>query len=371
MPTVNIKLPPELRSASLEDRQQVIDQLRKALDIPLPIDPKDKVEGRSMWESSDDPLITKLEDDFYSELDEVAQEALAEVIALLDLPVDNLQKAKGDKNRIVDWINKIRRKSSALKKIFKRGSNDSASMIKKIDDLLRYKFKLLDKLAEKYIVRSSLVGHLRSKVNEALDISMIDKLPDTLKMAIKEPFPMEIWDQQEQIEIVSLSPLEISSMEHAILSAADKVTQIADNHRAGVKQIVIQSLKERWGVNKLSQALFDVYSDQNRDWRRVAITELAMATNDAYIASLKQGDVVRVANVPGSCKHCQKILEGKTFIVSESPEADGNTHVWAGKSNVGRKAADWWACAPLHPNCRHRWIKVYNRRGGENSEKNR
>ncbi|URJ36599.1 hypothetical protein MF625_001018 [Paenibacillus polymyxa] len=360
MSKLKIKLPAEVRTLPLQDKQQIVKSLSQTLGIPEP--PAVKPQGgRSMWDPSDDPLIAKLEDNFYVELDAVAQEVIAETIVLLGLPIDDIQKSVNGKNAIVEWVKKLRDKRGLFKKVIDR-LKDSFAVIRKTDDIIRSKYKALDKLAEKYIVRSALLGRLRieaEKANLVLTASIISKLPDTIKAAKKAPFPFEIWDGEGdgQEEFISLSPLEISSMEHSVLQAAEKIKQISDNHRAGIKQLIIQSQKERWGANKLSQALFDVYGDQNRDWRRVAITELAMSTNDAFLAGCEEGDIVQVATVPGACKHCQRLLEGRTFIVSKEP-GNGDTHVWPGKSNIGRLVTNWWACCPLHPHCRHRWFRV-------------
>ncbi|GGJ11382.1 hypothetical protein [Paenibacillus hunanensis] len=362
MPKVNIQLPPELRSFSDDDKLQVIEEIRKALNVSKP--KPDVHDGRSMWEPSDDSLIAQLEDGFYMELDEAARQVNAETVALLDLPDDQLQKS-GKIDRFKALVKKFRDRFSALKNKFKRKS--AADILQKVDDLWRQRLGTLSRLAEKYIVRSTLAARLRIEAEDhdiELPDDIVDKLPVTIKAAQKDPFPFTLWDKQEQIELVTLSPAELSAMEYAVLSAAEKINQISDSHRAGVKNLVIQSIKERWGADKLSQALFDAYSTQNRDWRRVAITELAMATNDAYIAGLQEGDEVKVPIVPGACKHCQRLLEGKTFTVSATPHEDGNKYVWAGKSNIGRTVANWWACSPLHPHCRHRWIRSFHK-GGE------
>ncbi|MEC0169904.1 hypothetical protein [Paenibacillus graminis] len=358
MSKLQIKLPPAVRSFPLEDRRRIIESLSKALNIP----PERPQGGRSMWDSSDDPLIAALEDAFYSELDANGQQMIASVLVLLGLPLEVLQKGPGDKNRISDLVNKMRSKGGGWRRIFIYSVVDSPlQLIRKIDQNIRDQFQKVDKLAEKFIVRSGLLGLYRSQeenVKLTITAAMLDQLPDTLKAAKKEPFPFRLWTDENQVEMLSLSPEEYQSIEQSVVHAAEKLSQIADNHRAGVKELVIQAKKERWEAQKLSQALFDMYGDQNRDWRRVAITELAMTTNDAYLANLSPGDLIQVATVPGACPHCQRLLEGKKFTVSDKPMADGYKYIWPGKTNIGRKVAEWWPCCPLHPHCRHRWMRV-------------
>ncbi|MGF6354062.1 hypothetical protein ABIE27_001972 [Paenibacillus sp. 4624] len=354
MSKIQIRLPPEVKSFPLANRRQIIETISKALDIK----PERPQGGRSMWDASDDPLIATLEDGFYNDLDHNGQRMLASVIALLGLPVDDLQKGPGDKRRISDLVKELRAKGT---KSLKYGRDATQALIRRVDQNIRDQFRKIDELAEKFIVRVGLLGVYQSqedKVKLTLTAAMLNQLPETLEAAKKEAFPLRLWTGEDQAEIVSISPLEYQSIEHSVVHAAEKVSQIADNHRAGVKEIIIQAQKEHWGANKLTQALFDAYGDQNRDWRRVAITELAMAANDAYLVALEPGDEIQVATVPGACPHCQKLLEGKTFIVSDGPMPDGYKYIWPGKSNIGRKVADWWPCCPLHPHCRHRWVRT-------------
>ncbi len=345
MSKLQIRLPPEVRSFPLADRRQIIETITKALDIK----PERPQGGRSMWDSSDDPLIAALEDGFYSELDNKGQRMLASVIVLLGLPVDDLQKGPGDKRRISDMVKEMRSKGTT--KTLKYGSDAPLDLIRKVDQNIRANYEGIDKVAEKFMVQAGLVGRVLDQ--DLLQVaSMLQQLPTSLKAAEKEPYPLL------DNEIPSLTSQELRGIEQSVAHAAEKVSQISDNHRAGAKELIIQAQKERWGANKLSQAFFDSYGDQNRDWRRVAITELAMAANDAYLAALEPGDEIQVATVPGACPHCQKLLEEKTFIVSDGPMDDGYKYIWPGKSNIGRKVTEWWPCCPLHPHCRHRWIRI-------------
>ncbi|WP_308722492.1 hypothetical protein [Paenibacillus polysaccharolyticus] len=354
MSKIQIRLPPEVKSFPLADRHQIIATISKALNIK----PERLQGGRNMWDSSDDPLIATLEDGLYTDLDNRGQRMLASVIVLLGLPVDDLQKGPGDKRRISDLVKVMRSKGA---RSLKYGRDATLDLIRRVDQNIRDQFRKIDELVERFIVRAGLLGVYQSqedKLKLTLTAAMLNHLPETLKAAKKEPFPLSLWTGEDQAEIVSISPLEYQSIEHSVVHAAEKVSQIADNHRAGVKEIIIQAQKEHWGANRLTQALFDAYGDQNRDWRRVAITELAMATNDAYLSALDPGDEIQVATVSGACSHCQKLLEGKTFIVSSVPMPDGYKYIWPGKSNIGRKVADWWPCCPLHPHCRHRWVRT-------------
>lgn len=128
---------------------------------------------------------------------------------------------------------------------------------------------------------------------------------------------------------------------------------------------------------KLEQGLRDAFGEMNRDWRRVAITEAGEAANLTYLSEFPDGTrVQRLEAYEGACAFCRKI-NGQVFTWSESerPEGDGWTHVWPGKTNVGRSASPrkrtldglvertpdelWWPAAGVqHPHCRGRWLAL-------------
>ena len=123
--------------------------------------------------------------------------------------------------------------------------------------------------------------------------------------------------------------------------------------------------------------MFDRFGEMNRDWRRIAITEAGENANQGLIASLPEGARVRrVEQYANACPFCRKI-DGRvmTVVPDSSPEKDGDTMVWPGKTNIGRSAAPrkktpeglvdrlpsemWWiAAGTQHPHCRGRWVVV-------------
>lgn len=88
-----------------------------------------------------------------------------------------------------------------------------------------------------------------------------------------------------------------------------------------------------------------------------------MISSDWHISFQKGKMVVRGT----TCSECQK-FSGKVARVFESEAAFRKSHfygggdvvvndpiaqfaLWPGKTNVGRKAGDYWLCVPVHPNC--------------------
>lgn len=142
--------------------------------------------------------------------------------------------------------------------------------------------------------------------------------------------------------------------------------------RQRMSLLIVRHIEER-GLGRpaeLATALREAFGTLNHDWRRIAITEAGETANTAYLASLPHGSKVkRVEHYEGACPFCRKI-DGMVFTWSTEPlgQEQGWTHVWPGKTNVGRSASPrkqtagglveraaeelWWPAAGLqHPNC--------------------
>jgi hypothetical protein len=152
---------------------------------------------------------------------------------------------------------------------------------------------------------------------------------------------------------------------------------MTDAGRSRVSKTILSHVEEH-GLSrpgKLQQTLLDDFGLLNRDWRRIAITEAGEVANTAYLGQFPPGTrVKRLEAYEGACPFCRRI-DGMVFEWTDEPrpERDGWTHVWPGKTNVGRSASPrkrtdeglverepeelWWPAAGVqHPHCRGRWI---------------
>lgn len=132
---------------------------------------------------------------------------------------------------------------------------------------------------------------------------------------------------------------------------------------------------EQLPVAKLQQRLFDKFSAQNRDWRRLALTETAAAVQNARIGGVdpKDGWEAIWTAGPKACPFCKK-QDGRRFRIIDPKDAmksDGKSEIWHGKSNIGRSsslhkkdgtkrtpAELWWPSLPAHPHCICQWTLV-------------
>lgn len=192
---------------------------------------------------------------------------------------------------------------------------------------------------------------------------------------------------------VSWSGIQQQVREFARLRCADAVTRVSEGVRMQLRQTISQEVEQAslagrpvWST-ALQTRLQDDFAIQNRDWRRVALTESTEALNQGFVASQEPGQrLKRVEQYRGVCAWCAKI-DGREFEVVDpaEPDKDGDTQVWVGKTNVGRSVAPrkrvgdllverepqeryHVACGAQHPNCRGRWVPVITDQPGDDVE---
>jgi len=150
-------------------------------------------------------------------------------------------------------------------------------------------------------------------------------------------------------------------------SAGSKMREWAEGMREDVRWHVVQAIREGWDIEQLADTLSGRWDNYGQHFQTIAVTEMSMAYNNAMLVHLAgQHVVVPVIGDDKVCNECKHLLEGKVFYVNPTPienptKQEANQYMWAGKSNVGRKKVDWWACTPLHPRCRHILVRY---RGG-------
>ena len=152
------------------------------------------------------------------------------------------------------------------------------------------------------------------------------------------------------------------------------ITKLKESLLFDVRGTIIGGVMQRKTRGEIAQDLFDGMGDLNRDWDRIVDTEVVNMTNTAFlresVANEKPGEAVYFRRVEMKdqfvCKYCDKIrgkivrwvnvpLSGESI---NDPHAD--TAIWDGKTNVGRKAADYWTpIGAVHPRCRGSWERWF------------
>lgn len=154
--------------------------------------------------------------------------------------------------------------------------------------------------------------------------------------------------------------------EQAVADAA--ASRAADYIRAesvaaedNVQRQVQRAIAEGWDAEKLAAELARITQEWDRDWRRMARTELQGAYNEAVAqnAIFTEGPNAQVARVPeqDACESCMRL-----FTFGGKPIIWNLNDLIANGTNIGRKRSEWRATLwPIHPNCFPAGTKVGTR----------
>lgn len=235
--------------------------------------------------------------------------------------------------------------------------------------------------AEWMATRSTLMGRVQANMDK-VDASQSDKLlaamPSTVAAA-EQTFTM--------------SPAQRATLQFARARGAENVVELAAGVRRRMRRLVANKIEADILGDKsappgsLQTQLLDAFGEANRDWRRIALTEVAENQNQGYVSSLKPGQKVkRVEQYRNACPFCRKIDGTVMTVVDPSdPDKDGETQIWTGKTNIGRSASPrrreggslverhpdelWWIPAGVvHPHCRGSWVPTIEDQPGDDPD---
>lgn len=224
--------------------------------------------------------------------------------------------------------------------------------------------KWASNMASWVATKSTILGQIEASLSaqppsDKLAAAMAAQLPATASGLVELGIPA--------------SEITQALIEFARIRCAQAIVDVGDRLRSGIKEAVLEHHK---GVllggepTNLTSQLFDRFAAANRDWRRIAVTEVSENAAQGAIAACKPGDQVkRVERYKGVCAWCAKI-NGKvlTVVSPGKPDKNGETEVWPGKTNIGRSSAPrkiidgrlydrepdelWWiAAGAQHPHC--------------------
>lgn len=280
-------------------------------------------------------------------------------------PPEPLEKAagKGDDilERLMTGVRKRFRQKMKSNLAYKAdGKPLSVQALKTLEETLKKFMIKPEQWAESAMTRATIIGKLigeaEKRGHKAAKV-LFNTLPVTLEQ-VERPYTVRM-EAGGKIPMVPLQSQELTAARYAQMRAGDYIATKNQELIIGVRQTVMKATQERWNAQKLAGELFDRFGEANRDWRRIAITELALAGNNGYLGTLDDGENVIIQESADMCKHCRRLNHGKIFRYTINPrDADERNDVWLDKTNVGRKVKDWVPTVPLHPHCRGRYIRV-------------
>jgi hypothetical protein len=148
---------------------------------------------------------------------------------------------------------------------------------------------------------------------------------------------------------------------------AQLVTKTNDHIRNEIKDTVLNGIREHRTKGQVSQDLFNRLGSMNRDWKRIADTEIVNTANLAGILedvhNAPEGEKVyfKRYELPGCCDKCAKI-NGMIVLWSDVPLEDDHIKdpyakiaIWEGKPQD--KKMTTVVPGTMHPNCRGGWAR--------------
>lgn len=339
--------------------EKAIHAVSKQLGIPVSVEKQNTEHtGEAFAFASQEQLTYK----WYDYFNNAIKEVYYFVADYFDLPIQNVLQKAGElihRGQILY--------SPETGKPIKKADWDR--FVKALEKILNQKF---NGSGEKIVLESKALGKLLdrmlkyNKLPEVKDISLsdirysnktFDYIAESTKTAEKVFGAMD----NTRIELIQQS-------------AAERISGMTDELKTEVKQTLIDGIKSRKGKQQISQDLFNRLSGTNRDFRKIADTEIQNNINNSFIeeevSNAEAGEKVyfqRMEIVDGAtCPFCKK-MNGVIAVWSETPlsndKVDGDPYatvaLWEGKDWNGQK--NYVANGAFHPYCRGIWIRWNSR----------
>lgn len=240
-----------------------------------------------------------------------------------------------------------------------------------LDRLVKAITKVLNKnkkAGETLVKESQVLGRLLEKYYQANQQNARKLSLDDLK-AKNAKFDTIVNRPSDYFDIDRQTRDRIELYEQA---AGQRIQNIDDSVLNGIKQTLIDGCVNQKSKSEVSQDLFNKLGGANRDWKKIADTEIQNNMNNAYINA-------EVRNTPENepvyfqrmeviddrtCNYCRK-MNGQVVKFSNIPLQSDKIEdkfaghaIWEGKTWNGNKEE---CCSGVfHPNCRGVWLRWYS-----------
>lgn len=345
-----------------EKMLKAIRAMSKKLNVPVSVESKGKAHGQEPYLYN---IQQELADRWINSYSPIIKNIYETVITALGLPCIE-----------VETIRKSLEDSGSLKyrgKILYNPETGQPLKNKDFDDLIEAIQKFLNRntkdLAKQIFLDSVTIGKLLKRIARYSTSAEMEKMKlDSLKYRGKT-FDW-IRDDFKNLAHVMGEPFTRSEMARYQVTTdyvAQLVTKTNDHIRNEIKDTVLNSIREHRSKGQVSQDLFNRLGSMNRDWKRIADTEIVNTANLAGILedvhNAPEGEKVyfKRYELPGCCDKCAKI-NGKVVLWSDAPLADehikdehADIAIWEGKPQDKKMATV--VPGTMHPNCRGGWVR--------------
>ena len=359
-----------------EKMLKAIRAISKKLNIPVSVESRGKARGQEPYLYD---IQQELADRWIAFYSPILGNIYETVIAALGLPrveIETMRKAIGDDDPLryigFGFVGKLLHKLGFYKgKVVYNPETGTPVKKKEFDELVEAIENFLNRntrdAAKRLVLDAVTIGKLLKRIARCSASMDMEKTKlDSLKYRGKT-FDW-IRDDFKNLAHVMGEPFTRSEMARYQVATdyvAQLVTRTNDNIRNEIKDTVLNGIREHRSKGQVSQDLFNRLGSMNRDWKRIADTEIVNTSNLAGILEdvrdAPEGEKVyfKRYELPGCCDRCAK-ADGVIALWSNTPLADEHIKdehaeiaLWEGKTREKGELVT----GTLHPNCRGGWLR--------------
>lgn len=239
--------------------------------------------------------------------------------------------------------------------------------IKTVEDFLTRNYS---KTGERIVLSAEALGRILERMSKTNSLESIKKMQlNNLSLGHRkfDWISDNVKNMKDVFGNAFTDRKQLAKIQVAIDSAAQRVTKVTDEIKNDIQQVIIDGIKNRQSKTKISQTLFEKCVGLNRDFQKIADTEIQNNTNEAYVKeevfNTDEGEKVYFKRFElsddNTCKKCRAI-KGKIALFSETPlesekinDPYADFAIWEGKTD------GIMPMGTLHPYCRGGWYRYY------------
>lgn len=328
-----------------EKYHKAINELSKALDIPVTIEHKEDNKEEFPYKAQDD-LFNQIANERGLLLDEL----YSMVCVTLGLPLHSTHTKKSIDPNARKLIRNISWPDGGV-----ISQKDLNSLIESIDKFLNRNTK---GTAKEIVLKEANIARIIEQLKKKKTVEEIRKMPYTELVGQKKFLPLN--------DIFSKDFTERLGLYERVI--ANHITNVNEDTRNQIRDTINYGLLTNQPKSEISQNLFDRFGKLNKDWQKVIDTETVNVFNESFVQSQvkdrQPGEKVYFKRVEindkVTCKFCKKATEKDVIaLYVDEPRNDDKINdeyasiaIWDSKSNAGKSQSEWtWPMGVVHPYC--------------------
>lgn len=233
---------------------------------------------------------------------------------------------------------------------------------KKVDPKLLKKLRLPENtpsILQNVYVLGKLIQLMGEENVEKMSYEELKKKAQEISLTEVERNSLK-YSQQHAGEYITALGRKMNQQVKTQILQTSKNLNLEVAQRQIVRDTVAQAILKRQTRGKLASELLHNLQDWERDWKRVAHTELWNTKLQGEVVSILQGNTIYKNTKggdtlvyrrpsPDACQHCKRLYLENDGV---TPKIFKLSELIANGDNVGRKAKDWLpTTTTTHPNC--------------------